>query len=93
MGSIYFAAIHPDESVGLVKIGYTDGSVAKRVGHFQTGCPYPIDVYHVREGSYDDERALHERFRDYHVRGEWFRFEGEVLGFVAKEEGWHGLQS
>jgi Meiotically Up-regulated Gene 113 (MUG113) protein len=94
MGTIYFAVALPakDGHPQYVKIGYTEGSVDTRIRNLQTGCPLLIDVYRVEENkTLADEAALHRRFADVHVMGEWFDGDprGPVFCYIAEEEGWH----
>lgn len=66
-------------SLGVVKIGCADDA-RKRLAQLQVGCPDELalrGVYHT-----DDaprlEAAYHDRFAAQHVRGEWFRINGEI---------------
>lgn len=54
-----------------VKIGRTKG-LRERIKKMQTSAPEKIVVYAVFDGGADLERALHERFEDYRLNGEWF---------------------
>ena len=31
---------------------------------------------------YDFEQSLHQRFEDYRIKGEWYRFEGELKAYI-----------
>ncbi|MGU3387161.1 GIY-YIG nuclease family protein [Methylobacterium sp. D53M] len=62
-----------------VKIGFTESSDAKgRIAEVQAGLPAKLTVYMTFPGTIADERELHERFKAWRLRGEWFRYEGEV---------------
>ncbi|MFE6713970.1 GIY-YIG nuclease family protein [Streptomyces sp. NPDC057695] len=54
----------------LTKIGHTTDTVKSRVAQLQTG--QPADLRPLLEVDGDYEGALHGRFVDYRVRGEWF---------------------
>lgn len=54
----------------LTKIGHTTDTVKSRVSQLQTGQPANLRPLLEVDGDY--EGALHERFADYRVRGEWF---------------------
>lgn len=58
------------EGSPLVKIGYTGGDPKKRLASLQTGQPMTLSLLWSVGGDYED--ALHQRFADYRVRGEWF---------------------
>ncbi|MER6332639.1 GIY-YIG nuclease family protein [Streptomyces sp. NPDC001034] len=59
------------EGLDAVKIGTTT-DVAKRISSMQTGLPLTLSVLWTCEGGRSLERALHEEFRAYRQRGEWF---------------------
>jgi hypothetical protein len=66
---------------GPVKIGYTDGdrgAAHKRIAVLEPGCPWPLRLVCVMEGSLYDERQLHERFAEFRIHREWFRLEGAL---------------
>ncbi|MFC9736064.1 GIY-YIG nuclease family protein [Streptomyces hydrogenans] len=54
----------------LTKIGRTTDTVKARLAALQTG--QPARLYPLLEVDGDYERALHTRFAEQHVRGEWF---------------------
>jgi hypothetical protein len=58
------------EGSPLTKIGHTTGTVKSRLSQLQTGQPTRLLPLLDVEGDYED--ALHSRFADYRVRGEWF---------------------
>lgn len=67
---------------GPVKIGKADDPKGRlselQVAHWQT-----LTLVRVWEGSEADERALHARFADLRIRGEWFHFSRQMLGDVG----------
>lgn len=54
-----------------------------RLRNIQTGCPTDLELAAILPGEEADERALHKRFRQFHVRGEWFAETGELAAYVA----------
>ena len=73
---VYFAICE-----GFCKIGYSS-EPRKRVLGIQSNCPFEVRLLVAIVGGRTKERELHERFKDYKSRGEWFRFEGELQEFV-----------
>lgn len=65
-GFIYFVRCER-----YIKIGFSDKPQA-RVKSFETSNPFPCEFLGSVPGGMMDERALHERFRQWHHRGEWF---------------------
>lgn len=70
IGWVYF--IRSGET-GLVKIGWTAGDAEKRLKDLQTGNGESLRLLMQTPGTQRDEKALHRRYAEYHVRGEWFR--------------------
>lgn len=69
---------------GYYKIGYTKGSVAKRLSTLQTGSPYQLEVVTYFESKYAKliETVLHRRYKHCQVNREWFDLKNEdVLNF------------
>jgi hypothetical protein len=65
---------------GYVKIGRSE-NVARRLKQTNSHSPFEMRVLAVIDGSYKEQRFL-DRFRSQHVRGEWFRFEGNLKAFI-----------
>jgi hypothetical protein len=66
----------------FVKIG-TAANVDKRVKELQTGCPFGLYVYSVREcEGVSEEKQMHRYLHKYRESGEWFRWEGEVIDLI-----------
>lgn len=61
-----------------VKIGYTS-DLSRRMNGLLSGCPFDLEVELELEGGYELEGALHEWFKDYRLRREWFEMESYEL--------------
>jgi len=57
---------------GPIKIGYTDKEVKSRLSSMQTGNPLQIIVLGTIYGFQDEEKDLHEIFKNYKMDREWF---------------------
>jgi hypothetical protein len=53
-------------------------SPKNRMSDMQTSCPLPMELRASFSGSKDLEGALHARFKDYRVIGEWFHLNSET---------------
>jgi hypothetical protein len=73
----------PDYEHRPIKIGFTT-SPEQRFASYQGSGPFPyewIGQWPARKGK-DDERAAHEKFATYRLKGEWFFPAPEIVGFV-----------
>lgn len=79
MGKVYF--ITDGEHI---KIGYTSGSVHRRLNQLKTGSPCQLYLLGYIDGSKETEHELHTRFEKYRVRmnGEWFRGEDDLIEYI-----------
>lgn len=68
--------------LGPVKIGIADDP-EDRLGQLQTGCPFELRLRQTKtpRDAEKVERYLHQRFKKYHMRGEWFDIPKKDLGF------------
>lgn len=78
--TVYF--IQADGS-GSIKIGYTK-HLNSRVKGLQTSSPVPLKLITSMKGGRSIERALHARFSDLRIRGEWFRPDPELLKYIEE---------
>lgn len=79
---IYFIRSGNDD--GPIKIGYTAYDDAlSRMQTLQIGNPEQLTLLGVMPGSMEDEDRLHIRFKDYRMRGEWFRANERLLAYVS----------
>lgn len=76
-----------DWRVGRVKIGVTSGDPRSRLASFQTGSPYPLELYAYVPGDYNFEHMLHETFAPLRLHGEWFRMDGRLLALMGNMVG------
>lgn len=61
-----------DDGFGI-KIGYTSGPVAKRIGELQTGNPRKIrTIAEIGRATPDLEESIHNLLDEWNVTGEWF---------------------
>jgi hypothetical protein len=67
------------EGQPFVKIGFAK-SLENRLKGLQTASPFNLHVLATTRDFTEDE--LHNRFAQYHHRGEWFRYEGALQVFI-----------
>jgi hypothetical protein len=79
-GSIYFMQ---DTANGDVKIGFSDGQVAKRYEAHTTARQSPVGMLFQFHGHYADETKCHELFSLHNIRGEWYKGNDIVLSAIA----------
>lgn len=73
-GFVYFIL---DAAAGLVKIGRA-GNPWRRLSQIQAHNASLLEIVAIEPGGAQREAELHERFSASRVRGEWFRFDGEL---------------
>ena len=59
----------------VCKIGFSN-NVHSRLTQIQTGCPFPLKIYKMFKGTMKQEKRLHQKYKDFRLSGEWFRFDG-----------------
>jgi len=69
-----------------VKIGFTEGSVEHRLKALQTGCPESLALLASFPGTKAEEVALHKRFSQFALVGEWFELSPEIEEFVRQRQ-------
>ena len=65
-----------------VKIGFTLGEPMARLRKLRTGNPRHLKLLATIPGGSAEERALHDRFAALRVRGEWFKLDAHLGGFI-----------
>jgi hypothetical protein len=65
------------ESGDYVKVGYTS-DIKNRYKKYVTENPNQIKLLATFKGGYDTEKKIHRQLKEYHHRGEWFKFNDEV---------------
>lgn len=86
MSTIYFVQAGDG---GLIKIGIAD-NVVRRMTTIQSMCPQRLRLLATMPGSMQDEEALHNRFLQDRLHGEWFTPSPELMDFI--KEIVHGRQ-
>ena len=64
-----------------VKIGYAE-NLDRRHRSISTGAGMELKIALVIRGGRDKEKAYHHRFKQYRLKGEWFRYEGKLKTFI-----------
>lgn len=77
---------------GPIKIGLTTDT-HKRVGKLQCGNHETLTLLARTPGRASDEKRLHTRFAEHHIRGEWFKPHADILALVAKAKSAHPILS
>lgn len=86
VGSVYLLY---DHERALLKIGFTTRGVARRQRLIEAASGADLTRVYCFPGTRADEAALHGRFGEYRVRGEWFRASGALLDWAVARAG-HG---
>jgi len=69
-------------SEGLIKIGLSSNP-EKRLKTLQTASPYYLKLIYKMYGSRELEKYLHELFKQYHVKNEWFECSEVIIKFTG----------
>jgi len=83
-GIIYFFGC---ETSREIKIGITSGRVEKRLATLQTARGHKINLLATLPGTIKLERALHDRFSQHRLKGEWFMPHPDILAFIDQIRG------
>lgn len=81
-GKVYFIV----DTNNNIKIGFTKGSIKKRIQQLQTGSQSKIYELGWINGTIDDEKKLHKQFSNCRIRydGEWFSANDNLLDYINK---------
>jgi len=85
-GWVYFALC---PAIDMLKIGWSVDP-GQRIVSLQPGVPFPVEMITARPGSKADEKALHLRYSDLRVSGEWFRYGPQLKSLVSRTLAKHG---
>lgn len=82
---VYFV-INQDSNA--IKIG-TAKNVRRRLASLQTSSPAKLELLcsikaQSVEAARELEQSLHQKFVNFHIRGEWFRVEAELLNYISQ---------
>ena len=78
--SVYFATIREQN---VVKIGCSFDPDT-RLKELQVGCPFTVKIEATLPGHITEEQALHRRFADDRLRGEWFTITPMIEAIMAE---------
>lgn len=83
---VYFAQLG---ATGPIKIGFS-WMVESRIRQFDRFMPEPVNLICVIRGNSRLEALLHNEFKEYRMRGEWFSPDNRLCDFVkfCHEEGY-----
>lgn len=79
--SVYFIR---DTNKPEVKIGYSHDP-ARRLRKLEKETRRTLQLLGTIYGGYAEEQALHRQFKDFNIRGEWFRLEGALVQFIGRK--------
>lgn len=89
MGVVYLVSEVGNGFMEAVKVGWTSKTPPEsRMGDYQAGNPRKLVMLGTLPGTKADEAALHQRFIEHNILGEWFRPAPELLsefGIGSKE--------
>lgn len=71
--------------LGRIKIGFAKQPWS-RLSKLQTDCPCDVRLVAFIDGDVVAEKALHARFADQRLRGEWFTYSGAVQEYIQSLE-------
>lgn len=79
-GWVYFIACSETKRC---KIGYTRSDVNRRMKGLQTGAAGELCMIAKHPGTPETERAIHARFADQRLHGEWFEMSEELFAYIC----------
>lgn len=79
MSCVYFIQCG---STGAIKIGISRNPW-RRITKMQSDCPGELSLLATLAGGRDEEEALHTRFAEARIRGEWYSPTAELLDLVG----------
>ena len=79
LSGVYFALAGDFVKIGIAK------NIGRRMRSLQTSLPHEIKLICWEVGGRAEECALHSRFANSHIRGEWFSYSAEIRAYVAEQ--------
>jgi hypothetical protein len=73
------------EKTNTCKIGYASNP-ENRLAQLQTGNPFALELVAVIEGDIPEEKRIHQMFKSYRLKGEWFEYSVEIKEYFKVEE-------
>jgi hypothetical protein len=86
-GFVYF--VQATSRVGPIKIGKAEEPLS-RLAELQQGSPIELCILATTAGGLKLERALHARFAEFRIHGEWFQPAPVLLDYIAEAHPWKG---
>ena len=77
---VYFFA---NIEMGFCKIGCSK-NVYERIKSINCSTPYEVKIISVIRGNYKLEKELHDKFSEYRLNGEWFKYDGKLKQEIEK---------
>ena len=66
-----------------IKIGFSKSrDCQKRLNLLQVGSPQKLKLIKAIDGNIEKEKDLQHKFRELHIRGEWFKSSRELIKFI-----------
>lgn len=81
-----FIYVIQETGTHFIKIGWTKNQDDKRKLSLQTGNPRTFKTLFFIKGSIKTEKYLHSKFKNHHIRGEWFEFNEEINLFFNNRD-------
>lgn len=69
------------------KVGYSRNP-DKRLRELQTGNPNTLSILCTLEGDKPDERMIHDKWKDVHMKGEWFSYNEKFVDWLYSPTGY-----
>jgi hypothetical protein len=79
VGFVYFV----EDDTGLVKIGFSK-TPGTRVAIMATNSGHVLKMLAYFPGNTQKEHSVHERFKEEHHHGEWFKTSGRISSYIQE---------
>jgi len=81
---VYFFQVDLPPEFARIKIGTTSWDANRRVSALKFACPYDLKWIGAIPGGRAEERALHNKFAEHRVKGEWFNPHPSILEYIKE---------